>query len=544
MSGADGNNALRPPKSKRPRSAPGAESSSSDESDYDVDVKDVMSLLKKINKKIEKNLKDTNDIYQDMTSIKKTINAHGKRLDEAELGISKLENSVDKINDESKMIQIELKKVNLIIVGVFDVQNEPEQQLYSKIKSVIAETTDLDVPIDTYYRLGNFNIVKPRPIKVRFISVRQRNLVYNNRSELSPPIHISEDLPYTTRRSSAILRNKKKEAISNGVLPDDININYKMKQILIKDKTYCITSLLSGTIAPIASKNNTILPNDGFFRNTPTNQRFTTPRVMQLFAQSDKFNAIKIGHLNTNSLTCKYHNVDALLTLKDIDILSVSESCLKSDNTFRKFSNYAILRRDSFDSSERGIAVLFRCNISAKILTLPELKPSSNCEYTCIKFLVKKIKSFIVVCIYRHTKYDLSNRRSDYEFFRSLILSLRNTGLKFFLLGDFNLPKPNHINPLNAIIEENNCHQLVHEPTRSNNILDLIIVSDISSVYSCEVYHPFISDHKMTSCNIQFNKPERKFTTIKWRDYSTVSSGDISNLFEIKPLSYSETPND
>jgi len=176
---------------------------------------------------------------------------------------------------------------------------------------------------------------------------------------------------------------------------------------------------------------------------------------VKLYSQSSTINAIKIAHLNINSLTSKYHDVDAIITLKDIDIFCITESLLDSNNIFREFSNFSILRRDSFDSSERGIAILYRSCISAKIVSLPEISASPNCEFLCIQFQIKNNKSFLVVCIYRHTKYDLANRKSDDEFFNTLITVLKNTTLDFYILGDFNLPKPSHINPLNTIAAAN-----------------------------------------------------------------------------------------
>jgi len=145
-------------------------------------------------------------------------------------------------------------------------------------------------------------------------------------------------------------------------------------------------------------------------------------------------------------------------------------------------------------------------------------------------------KTFMVVCIYRHTNYDLANRKSDYEFFRTLITSQKNSTLDFYILGDFNLPKPSHINPLNTLIEENSRSRLIKQPTRENNILDLIIVNNIQSIIACEVYHPFLSDHKMTSCIIHAKKPKIKTISITSRNYTKTSAENLTEFFQILPV--------
>jgi len=209
---------------------------------------DVLSLLQSLNKKMDKNLRVTNEIKKEMCDLKRTVNCHENRLIVAESGIVKLETSVDQLSKENEAIQTELRKLNLIFAGVSDDQNETEDELFRKIRAVISKTTELDIPFDTFYRLGNFNPSKDRPIKIRFISLRQRNIIYDNRSKLSSPHFINEDLPYSTRRTNAILRNKRKEAISNGVANEDIRINYRTKQVSIKDQVYDILSLEAGTM--------------------------------------------------------------------------------------------------------------------------------------------------------------------------------------------------------------------------------------------------------------------------------------------------------
>jgi len=261
---ADKDDSSPPNKRGRKRSSSSIYSSAESEND----AADVMSLLKSLNKKMDKNLKATTDIKKEMTDLKRTVNNHDKRLSDAESGIQKLELSVNQITSENELIQIELKKLNLVFMGIQDDLEESQDQLYTKVQSIISKTTPLDIPLDTFYRLGYFNSAKNRPVKVKFTSMTQRNIIYSNRSNLLPPNFINEDLPYSTRKSNAILRNKKKEAINEGVPADEVNINYKMKQIAVKGQVFKVQSLRNGTLT--LSPQSTSIRAGNFLGTTPS----------------------------------------------------------------------------------------------------------------------------------------------------------------------------------------------------------------------------------------------------------------------------------
>jgi len=100
----------------------------------------------------------------------------------------------------------------------------------------------------------------------------------------------------------------------------------------------------------------------------------------------------------------------------------------------------------------------------------------------------------------------------------------------FILSGDFNLPhidwalntvKPNpqygkEINKkLTDIVNENDLTQVVREPTRGNNILDLMFTTNPRLISSIEV-HPGMSDHNVIITNVNLKAKSAKKNHAKY----------------------------
>ena len=68
------------------------------------------------------------------------------------------------------------------------------------------------------------------------------------------------------------------------------------------------------------------------------------------------------------------------------------------------------------------------------------------------------------------------------------------------LLGDFNLSDLDwsHHTLLLDIVQDNFLHQLVQEPTRNQNILDLVLTNNVDLINNIAVGEPF-SDHNLRS---------------------------------------------
>jgi len=121
-----------------------------------------------------------------------------------------------------------------------DSADESDDHLYSSVKLFISELTEDEISFDTAYRLGKFKPNHRRPVRVRFLAMCQRNLIYSNRNKLTPPFYINEDLPFSIRKDHAILRSKKRDAIKSGVPTENISIDWRQRSILINLDKFAI----------------------------------------------------------------------------------------------------------------------------------------------------------------------------------------------------------------------------------------------------------------------------------------------------------------
>jgi hypothetical protein len=125
--------------------------------------------------------------------------------------------------------------------------------------------------------------------------------------------------------------------------------------------------------------------------------------------------------------------------------------------------------------------------------------------------------------VYRHPDYSKLTLRRDNATLHNVFLFLKETGLKFIVLGDFNL-RDNYILPLLSSLHSLDLRQIVDEPTRQNNLLDLIIFPNSLSIVS-HVIEPGLSDHKLTYCilELKVSKPEK--VNFLFRPYGSLLMG-------------------
>jgi hypothetical protein len=194
---------------------------------------DIKALLLYLVKKVDGNLQETKGMRKDLKEIKDLVTSHERRLHNTEVRVENVESSLQKLELENEDIRKELNKINLIVEGIPDTEDETEDELYGRVKYFLSNQIEQDVSFDNAYRLGKPRPDYRRPIRVRFMTMLQRNIVYQNRSKAKHPFYVNEDLPFTTRRDYGILRKKKRDTIQKGVPADQVKIDYKNKTIAI-----------------------------------------------------------------------------------------------------------------------------------------------------------------------------------------------------------------------------------------------------------------------------------------------------------------------
>jgi hypothetical protein len=114
---------------------------------------------------------------------------------------------------ENELIYAELNKLNLLISGIAEPTNENNTTFAHEVERMILDITGKKITIDVAHRVGRILPRKNRMIKVRFLSILERNCVYFHKSKLPHPYYINEDLSPVTRSDHSLLRKKRFEIL-------------------------------------------------------------------------------------------------------------------------------------------------------------------------------------------------------------------------------------------------------------------------------------------------------------------------------------------
>lgn len=204
-------------------------------------------------------------------------------------------------------------------------------------------------------------------------------------------------------------------------------------------------------------------------------------------------------------------------------VLCISETRLKSTHVLRSINKYRMRRKDAdLCLSGRGVAILVSNVLNDKLITLNQSICSENIEVLCYQVQLNFNKSLLVCCVYRHPAYDANCLTNDYEAFYHLFVDLLSHNKPVFLLGDFNL-RGKYFDRLNAILRKLNLTQLIHEPTRGENTLDLIITNANHLVSNTNVLDLNLSDHAYVECSLNLSRPKQQKQLIKYRNFKNIN---------------------
>jgi len=144
----------------------------------------------------------------DVTDLKARVGQNEASIDSHDHSITNLHSDVSSLVDANLSLRQELNKLNLILFGLPEPADESIEDLLLAFTEAIKALSVDTIPVDTVFRIGKPNGT-PRPIKIRFITLKDRDCVYKRRSSLPDGIIIKEDIPFETRRAHAILLKKK-----------------------------------------------------------------------------------------------------------------------------------------------------------------------------------------------------------------------------------------------------------------------------------------------------------------------------------------------
>ena len=223
---------------------------------------------------------------------------------------------------------------------------------------------------------------------------------------------------------------------------------------------------------------------------------------------------IKVYTGNVQSLMPRIDQLKAVIKTLKYDIIALNETWLDTENKHLlaevQIPGYIIFDNDKPTESKRGGGSIIYVKEELKPI-LREKQATPTMQMTAIEIRPTATTSLKIVLVYRNGRNTAAEDDALYSVLENTILSHES-----IIMGDFNLPEidwNSHLSPapgskLLNFISENNLTQLVREPTRGNNILDIVITTD-RLVQNLKIREK-LGDHKMIEYEIKIQKTHKE----------------------------------
>ena len=221
--------------------------------------------------------------------------------------------------------------------------------------------------------------------------------------------------------------------------------------------------------------------------------------------------------VNCQSLPAKRESFFCLIEEQKPDIVVGTESWLSShhsDNECFPTDHYTVIRRDRGGNTRGGGVFIAARN---DLIIVREDTLETNCEILWCSLKLASSKTLFIGAYYRP-------HEGDAESLAELQLSLSRLNMQHLVLlaGDFNFPGwkwsthevqncnyPALHHQFGDMLDDSGLTQLVEEPTRNNNTLDLVLTNNPTLVSEVSVISG-ISDHDCPVINLKSRVSQRK----------------------------------
>ena len=245
---------------------------------------------------------------------------------------------------------------------------------------------------------------------------------------------------------------------------------------------------------------------------------------------------IKIATMKVRSIKPKTATFSEYVTSKNLDIVAVTETWLKHDETKSTIADisppgYSFFHEPRADQwAGGGVGILVSDQLKTDIHPLPLFKTFE----TIAARIGNNSFSGFVVCLYR-----LQNGTCQFfDVFQDLLENILSLHDNLYRLGDFNLHLDNlngNTNKFNEILTCFDLKQHVNLPSHVHgHWLDLLITKRISNSIKSVFSAAGISDHlavisEIDCCKTKWNKDKISFRKINKIDYESFHSDILSS---------------
>lgn len=158
---------------------------------------------------------------------------------------------------EERILQLEreVRKKNIVINGVEDVENEDESEREDKVSTLINKIgveINMREDIDEIIRVGKYSREKKRPILVKLNKERMRTKILQSTKNLKgTKIWINEDYPRDVRVERKMLVHQMKEARNKGC-----RAQIRYNKLIINDEVYTAGDIEGEELAKVDQTEN------------------------------------------------------------------------------------------------------------------------------------------------------------------------------------------------------------------------------------------------------------------------------------------------
>lgn len=247
---------------------------------------------------------------------------------------------------------------------------------------------------------------------------------------------------------------------------------------------------------------------------------------------------MKIGHVNIQSFGTNFPEFSDHLSANNYDILGVTETWLKPNCSSDNYNTpgYKLIRNDRVEGRGGGVAFYIGDNLSCKLIKYDIYQSTKTMEQLWISFKMGDLNVAVGV-IYKLRGSTSNDFLDEFENILSNVIIHYD---KIICLGDFNInwlnTNDSTAKKLIALTKAYGFEQIITKPTRYNNLIDFIFISDVESLIMSDVLDmQGVTDHRLTYCELDFPsvKPKPKITT--FRDYKYFCHEDFVSDLVTRP---------
>ena len=246
---------------------------------------------------------------------------------------------------------------------------------------------------------------------------------------------------------------------------------------------------------------------------------------------------LKVCFVNARSLRNKFSDLESLALTEDYDIIGITETWINTEvrDYLAEYAlqGYSLFNNERKDKTGGGVLMYVKTILGPTLITNTEIK---NIDSVYVQIKTKSHDKLTLALTYRPPAQSSVTDAKLYD----QIADISCQGDAVFF-GDFNLPVTKWGGTLTSHtgiglyrnLQESSLCQLVENPTRGANILDLLFTTDDNLINNVEVGEEFSSsDHRIVTFELKFNSDNENSSFEKIPDYKKANFHKLKHTIE------------